>query len=171
MMKIKTLIDKILEKILVVLMVVLVLDVLWQITSRYVNNLLINNFNVQIPIQLYAFTSELAGFLLIWVALAGAAYATGKKQHLSIDLLATKLGEKGNAYLSIIINMLILIFAFAVLIAGGTWLVYTRLYLGQISASMEIPIGIVYLILPLSGLLISYYAIIDIITIKSSIKK
>ncbi len=171
MMKVRTVIDKILEKILVVLMAVLVIDVLWQIISRYVNNLMINNFNVQIPIKFYSFTSELAGFLLIWVALAGAAYASGKKQHLSIDLLATKLGDKGKAYLSIIINILILIFAATVLIAGGSWLVYTRFYLGQISASMEIPIGIVYIILPLSGLLISYYAITEIIFIKSSIKK
>lgn len=170
-MKIRTVIDKILEKILVVLMVILVLDVLWQIISRYVNKLLITNFNFQIPTKFYAFTSELAGFLLIWVALSGAAYATGKKQHLSIDLLSSKLDDIGKKYLSIIINILILIFAVAVLIAGGSWLVYTRFYLGQISASMEIPIGIVYLILPVSGLIISYYIIYDIISLKSSTQK
>jgi len=170
-MKIRTVIDKILEKILVALMIILVLDVLWQVISRYVNKFLANNFDIQIPTKLYAFTDELAGFLLIWVALAGAAYATGKKQHLAIDLLSTKLGDKGKVYLSIIINILILIFAFSVLVTGGSWLVYSRFYLGQISASMEIPIGIVYIVVPVSGLLISYYAITEIISLKSSLKK
>jgi TRAP-type C4-dicarboxylate transport system permease small subunit len=45
------------------------------------------------------------------------------------------------------------------MIIGGSWLVYTRLYLGQISAAMEIPIGYVYLIVPVAGLLICYYAV------------
>ena len=171
MMKIKTVIDKIVEKILVVLMIILLIDVLWQVLSRYVNKFLVNNFDIQIPTDFYSFTDELAGFLLIWVALAGAAYVTGKKQHLSIDLLSVKLGDKGKACLSMLINMLILIFAVTVLIAGGSWLVYTRFYLGQISASMEIPIGLVYLIVPVSGLLISYYVIADIFELKNPVKK
>ncbi len=170
-MRLRTIIDKILEKILVVLMIVLVLDVLWQVISRYVNKFMANNFDIQIPTGFYAFTDELAGFLLIWVALAGAAYATGKKQHLAIDLLSTKLGDKGKTILSMIINVLIVIFATSVLIIGGFWLVYSRFYLGQVSAAMEIPIGVVYIILPLSGLLISYYAIADFLSLRNTNNK
>lgn len=170
-MRLKALIDKILERILVVLMIVLVLDVLWQVLSRYVNKFLANNFDIQIPTVFYAFTDELAGFLLIWVALAGAAYATGKKQHLAIDLLSTKLSDAGKTILSMIINVLIVIFAVSVLIAGGFWLVYSRFYLGQVSAAMEIPIGIVYIIVPVSGLLISYYAVADFFSLRSMNKK
>ena len=32
-------------------------------------------------------TDELAGYLLIWVGLLGAAYVSGKNEHLAIDLL------------------------------------------------------------------------------------
>lgn len=142
-------------------MIVLVLDVLWQVLSRYLNKLLVNQFSIQIPTKIYAFTDELAGFLLIWVALLGAAYATGKKQHLAIDLLATKLGDSGKAVLSRIINLCIFVFSVSVLVVGGIWLVYTRFYLGQLSSIMEIPIGFVYLVVPVSGLLISYYAADD----------
>ena len=157
----KTLIDKIIEKTLVVLMVVLVLDVLWQVLSRYLNEVLANNFNTKMPAGFYAFTDELAGFLLIWVALAGAAYATGKKQHLAIDLLSAKLSDKGKVRLSMLIDGFIFLFALSVLTVGGIWLVYTRFYLGQVSAAMEIPIGVVYLIIPVSGILIGYYVLND----------
>ncbi len=170
-MKIKTLVDKVLEWVMIVFMIILVVDVLWQVISRYLNRLLVNNFGVQIPAELYSFTDELAGFLLIWVALLGAAYVTGKKQHLAIDLLVTKLGDRGKVLLSGIINVLILLFSLSVMIVGGIWLVSTRFYLGQLSPSMELPVGIVYLIVPLSGFLIGFYAIVDMFAVNISDKK
>ncbi len=170
-MKIKTLVDKVLEWVMIVFMIILVVDVLWQVISRYLNRLLVNNFGVQIPAELYSFTDELAGFLLIWVALLGAAYVTGKKQHLAIDLLVTKLGDRGKVLLSGIINVLILLFSLSVMIVGGIWLVSTRFYLGQLSPSMELPVGIVYLIVPLSGFLIGFYAIVDMFVVNISDKK
>ncbi|MBN1599837.1 MAG: TRAP transporter small permease subunit [Bacteroidales bacterium] len=160
----KNRIDKILEQVLLALMIFLVVDVLWQVLARYLSKLMVNRFEIQIPTVLYSFTDELAGFLLIWVALLGAAYATGKKQHLAIDLLSSRLSLKGKIILNKFISFLILFFATAVLLFGGTWLVYTRFYLGQVSSAMEIPIGVVYLIVPLSGLLISYYTIFDFVS-------
>ena len=79
--------------------------------------------------------------------------------------------DKGKTILYMIINVLIVIFALSVLIIGGFWLVYSRFYLGQVSAAMEIPIGIVYIIVPLSGLLISYYAIADFFSLRNKNKK
>jgi TRAP-type C4-dicarboxylate transport system permease small subunit len=140
-------VDKILEIFLVFLMSVLVIDVLWQVASRYVFK------------NPSSFTDEIAGFLLIWVGLAGAAYATGANKHLAIDLLHTKLGPATKKKVEIIIHLVVIFFALTVLIIGGTWLVLSRFNLGQVSASLEIPIGYVYLILPLSGLLIVYYSV------------
>lgn len=165
-MKTKIIIDRLLEKVLIVLMIVLVLDVLWQVIARYLNKATVGLFAVQVPTPLYSFTDELAGFLLIWVALLGGAWATGKKQHLAIDLLSTKLRPAGKVKLRKFIDLLVFLFAMSVMVIGGSWLVYTRFYLGQISAAMEIPIGAVYLILPLSGLLITYYVVYDFFTLK-----
>ena len=53
--------DIILERILIMLMVLMVFDVVWQVASRYL---------IGIP---STFTDELAGFLLIWLGLLGAA--------------------------------------------------------------------------------------------------
>ena len=170
-MRVRTIIDRVLEWLMIVLMIILLVDVLWQVVSRYLNRLLVNHIGIQIPAESYSFTDELAGFLLIWVALLGAAYATGKKQHLAIDLLASKLNDSGKVILTRIINVLILIFSSGVMIVGGVWLVYTRFYLGQISPSMEVPIGFVYLVVPVSGILINYYAIADFFECKRMINK
>lgn len=128
-------------------MAILVIDVLWQVASRYLFN------------SPSSFTDELAGFLLIWVGLLGAAYGTGIKIHLAIDLLPSKLSFDRRKYLEVIINCLIAVFSLLVFVIGGSWLVYTRFYLGQVSAALEIPLGYVYLVLPVSGLLIIFYAV------------
>lgn len=146
-MKLRKKIDKILYVFLVIVMAILVIDVLWQVASRFLFN------------SPSSFTDELAGFLLIWVGLLGAAYGTGTKIHLAIDLLPSKIRGKKRKYLEIFINSLIAIFALVVFVIGGTWLVYTRFYLGQISAALELPLGYVYLVLPLSGILMIFYAV------------
>ena len=146
-MKLRKKIDKILYVFLAIIMAILVLDVLWQVASRYLFN------------SPSSFTDELAGFLLIWVGLLGAAYGTGTKIHLAIDLLPSKLNFRRRKYLEVVINTLIAVFALVIFVIGGTWLVYTRFYLGQISAALELPLGYVYLVLPISGVLMIFYAV------------
>lgn len=140
-------IDIILERFVAAIMAILVVDVLWQVISRYV---------LSSP---SSFTDELAGFLLIWVGLFGAAYVAGKKEHLAIDLLVQRSGPAREKFLEIFIAMCVILFAFTVLVIGGTWLVYTRFALNVKSAALEIPLGYVYIVLPISGLLIVFFTI------------
>ena len=144
-------IDKYLEKFLVAIMSILVIDVLWQVISRYV---------LSAP---SSFTDELAGFLLIWVGLFGAAYVAGKKEHLAIDLLLQKSGPARRKFLEIFIAICICVFSLTVLVVGGTWLVYTRFALEVKSAALEIPLGYVYIVLPISGILIIFFTIDNMI--------
>jgi len=146
-MTLRKFIDKSLEWILVFLMSILVVDVIWQVFSRYVMN------------SPSSFTDELAGFLLIWVGLLGAAYVAGKREHLAIDLLIQKSSPQRKFKLEMIISAIIVVFAITVMIIGGSWLVYTRFYLSVKSAALGMPLGIVYLVLPLSGILIAYFDI------------
>jgi TRAP-type C4-dicarboxylate transport system permease small subunit len=143
-------IDLILARFAVIVMAILVVDVLWQVTSRYIMR------------EPSSWTDELAGFLLIWVGLLGAAYATGKKDHLAIDLLPRRLPPGKRKRLDIIINTMIALFALIVMVIGGIRLVYITFRLNQISSALEIPVGIVYIVIPLSGLFILYYAMDDI---------
>ena len=140
-------IDKGLELLLIGLMALLVVDVLWQVLNRYV---------LASP---SSFTDEVAGFLLIWVGLLGAAYVSGREEHLAIDLLLQQASEQGQYRLKLVGYGCVCLFALAVLVGGGSWLVYTRFHLGVTSASLALNLGYVYLVLPLSGLLTAYYAL------------
>jgi TRAP-type C4-dicarboxylate transport system permease small subunit len=150
-MELRGYIDRILGTFVITLMAILVINVLWQVASRYL---------VGHP---SSFTDELAGFLLIWVGLLGAAYITGKKQHLAIDILHNKLTPKAKKRIDRLIGLLVALFALVVLVIGGANLVYITLHLSQISSALQIPIGYVYIVLPLSGIFIIYYSLDDII--------
>jgi len=146
----RKLVDFVLSQFVIMIMSILVIDVLWQVTSRYIMR------------EPSSWTDELAGFLLIWVGLFGAAYATGKKDHLAIDLLPRKLNPGRKKYLDMLINTLIALFALIIMIIGGIRLVFITFKLNQISSALEIPIGYVYLAIPLSGLFIMFYVINEI---------
>lgn len=154
-MTIRQKIDKVIEFALISIMSILVIDVLWQVFSRYV---LANPSS---------FTDELAGFLLIWVGLLGAAYVAGKNEHLAIDLLLQKTKGAKKRRLQIFINVIVGVFALFVMVVGGSWLVYTRFYLGVTSAALALPLGYVYIIVPISGVLTIYYSIDNSLNLKT----
>ena len=115
----RKIIDKGLELSLIFLMAFLVVDVLWQVLSRYI---LVSPSSV---------TDELAGYLLIWVGLLGAAYVSGKNEHLAIDLLLQHMRPSRRKLLRLFIFLIVFLFAVFVLIVGGAWLVYTRFHLDR----------------------------------------
>ena len=154
MIKFQHKLNKILEVALVILMSVLVVDVLWQVTSRYI---------LSSP---SSFTDEMAGFLLIWVGVLGAAYVAGRKEHLAIDILIQRSSPARQRLLLYIIYVLILLFALSVMVIGGVVLMYTRFALQVKSAALQLPLGYVYSVLPISGLIIMYYEVVHILQLK-----
>ncbi|AVR45648.1 TRAP transporter small permease [Christiangramia fulva] len=147
--------DKILGNFLVILMVCIVIAVLWQVFSRYV---------LHSP---SSYTEEISRFLLIWIGVLGAAYASGQQEHLAINILPPKLDEKNRIRLRVFINILIILFCFVVLIIGGGNLVYMNYDLGQTSAALSLPLSFVYLVVPLSGILVIVYKVNEIINAKT----
>lgn len=143
----KTYVDRVLGSVLIVLMAAAVLNVLWQVFSRYVLG------------DPSSFTQELARFLLIWVGVLGAGYGVGQHDHLALELLPEKLEGRSEEWLQIAIQGFIVLFSIGVLIIGGLRLVYVQLSLGQTSASLNLPIGYVYLVLPLTGVVIAFYSL------------
>lgn len=142
-------IDQILEYALSLLLGLMVMNVLWQVASRYIFN------------DPSAFTDELSRYLLIWVGLFGAAYASGKGMHVAIELLERSLSEGQKRIQKLFIQSIIVVFSMLVLVIGGIRLVFISFQLGQTSSAMQIPLGYVYLALPLSGFLIAYYSFSD----------
>ena len=150
MKQIRSQLDKIIELLLVSILSVMVINVLWQIITRY--------FSASPS----SFSDELARYLMIWLGLIGSAYVSGKKEHVSIDYFLKKLNHKKRVLLNRLIDFIILFFSFFVMIIGGGHLVFVTIKLEQLSPSLQIPLGFVYSVIPLSGLIIIFYQISNI---------
>lgn len=147
----KTKIDRILGGLLAFLMAIMTLDVLWGVFTRYALG------------SQASWSDELARFLLIWVGILGAAYVSGQRQHLAIDLLRPKLSPENRRRLDLFIQSLVILFAFTIMVIGGLRLVYITQALQQLSSALQIPMAFVYMVVPISGILIIYYELMVIL--------
>lgn len=143
----RTGIDHLLGAAICVLMAAMVLNVLWQVFTRFV----LHNPS--------SFTEEAARYMMIWVGLLGSAYATGKKSHLALDLITAKLQGGRKRASEILIHLVVLLFSLGVLVLGGGRLVWIQLSLGQQSAALQLKLGYVYLAVPLAGAFIVIYSV------------
>ena len=142
----KIVLDKTLELLTIISMGVLVIDVVWQIFSRFVLN------------HPSSWTEEFATFLLMWVGLLGAAVAVNRTAHLGVDFLVMKLPSRFKIAVELIVYLLVGAFAVMVMIIGGIELVQTTLVTNQTSPALNWKMGYVYLCLPISGFFITVYS-------------
>ncbi|RYC52312.1 TRAP transporter small permease [Flagellimonas olearia] len=150
-MNAKKTIDNVLGGALIIIMSAMVLNVLWQVFTRFV---------MGTP---SSFTDELARYLMIWAGILGAAYVAGKDMHVAIDVLPQKFNKSIQKRLSAAVKVAVILFALSVMVIGGIRLVYITFVLEQLSPALQIPLAYVYLVIPISGLLIVYYKITDIL--------
>lgn len=140
-------VERALAWLLMLLMGVMVLDVTWQVVSRFL---------LGAP---SSYTEELAGFLLIWIGVLGAAYGFRTRSHLGIDLLVLRLRGGARRTAVIAAHVLVTAFALSVMVIGGFLLVRLAFELNQISAAMGVQMGFVYLALPLAGILVIVFSV------------
>jgi TRAP-type C4-dicarboxylate transport system permease small subunit len=139
--------DKTINILAIIIMALLVIDVLWQVLARYI---------LKTP---SAWTEELAGFLLIWAGFLGACIAHREKAHLGIDYFIEKFSDSNRDLIRILVSFLTTAFALLILTLGGYQLVKATLETNQYSPALGIQMGYVYLILPLSGIIMTIYSI------------
>jgi len=152
-MDIRNKIDKVLAKLLIIIMSIMVINVLWQVFSRYF---------LGAP---SSYTDELARYLMIWIGILGAAYVSGRNKHVAIDVLPSRLSAKSQKKLRLVVRILIILFCLFALVIGGSRLVYVTYVLDQYSPALQVPLALVYMVMPISGLLIIYYKISDILNL------
>ena len=152
-------VDRGLAIVLITLMSVMVLTVSWQVVTRYLLN------------SPSSYTEELATYLLIWISLLGAAYALRLRAHLGIDIVVRRLRPETQRQARVLAHVVIMIFSLVTLVFGGGWLVYVTLDLNQLSAAFQLPVGYVYTVLPLSGLLMAYYSAVAVRDLRDEHKR
>ena len=141
-------IDAVFRVMLALLMASMVLCVTWQVISRYLLG------------DPSSWTEELARFLLVWIGLLGASYAYHAKMHLGVDIFTRRFS--GNAALlhARFVHAVVILFAATVLVYGGLQLIGLTYELRQYSPALGIPMAFVYCCLPLSGVMMIFYAVI-----------
>lgn len=125
----------------------LVVDVVWQVFTRYV---------MRSPSR---WTEELATMLLIWASLLGASLAYARKAHLGVDVIVMRLETASRCLVEVAVHLLVAFFAVAVMIMGGATLVSRTLSLHQLSPAIGIEMGYVYLVVPISGIFFLIFAV------------
>lgn len=142
--------DSAIATLLTALMSLMVLNVLWQVFSRYI---------LDAP---SSFTEELARYLMIWLGLLGAAYVSGQGGHVSIDLIRRRVPEKMGLRMRRVATWAVLLFCLLGMVLGGARLVYITFVLEQHSPALGVPLAVVYAVVPISGLIIVCYKADDL---------
>lgn len=106
-------------------------------------------------------SEELLTYSFTWMSLLAAAYVFGKRDHMRMSFLADKVQGSRKLALEVGIECLVFLFAAVVMVYGGVEI--TKLTMSQITASLRVPMGYVYLVVPVSGLVIMIYNVLNIV--------
>ena len=140
-----------LEILVMVMVAMLTLTVLWGVFTRFCLG------------NQAEYTDELARMLLVWVTMIGAALAFGVKAHLGVDFFVNLLHADARKTLSILVQVVIIALSTVVFMIGGWGLAMGQM--GQQLPTLPISRGMVYLSIPLGGVLICLFALENLMEI------
>ena len=106
-------------------------------------------------------SEELLTYTFAWMAIFSSAYVFGKRDHMRMTFIADKLPKEQRKILEIVIELLIIAFAVIVLIYGGFTIM--GLTMTQKTASLGVMMGVVYAVVPICGILIAIYGVLNVI--------
>ncbi|MBZ5486542.1 TRAP transporter small permease [Halomonas aquamarina] len=146
-------INRLLCKLITVLtsamLAVMVLVAVWQVVSRYVFN------------DPSTFSQEFLRYSLIWITMIGGALAFHTKKHIAVEMVVNRFSVRFQKAVRYLVLVLLILFSALVMIYGGIWLV--SLTMSQQTVSLGIPMGYIYLSLPISGVLILWFCIAELL--------
>lgn len=148
---VKNALDRVLTAVCALLFAALVLDVSWQVFAR------------QVLASPSGWSEELAKYLFIWLGLFAAALVFGERGHVAMDVVVVRLPRSAQVVLAVLVQVAVLVFTGLVLVWGG--LLVSRLAWGQNLTGLPVTVGPLYLALPISGALISFYTLYHLVQV------
>lgn len=106
------------------------------------------------PIQ---WAEELARYAFIWVVFMGAVVCTKRKRHIAIDVLLHTLPTRSTAWARLLVDCCTL--GIALVIAYYGWKLTAAAT--QITATLQVPHSVVYVVVPVSAALIILHTLGD----------
>ena len=146
---IRNVMNKVIRIICIVLFAFMVIIGTYQILVRYI-------FNSPSTVS-----EELLTYSFAWMAMFATAYVFGKRDHMRMTFVVDKLAPAQRKMLEIVLEVLVIAFAAIVLIYGGFNIM--GLTMTQKTASLGVMMGQVYAVVPISGILIAIYGILNVV--------
>lgn len=153
----RNVVDKITEILASAILALMTILVTWQVITRFV---------LKSPSTV---TEALAKYLFIWLVLVTAAYVVGKREHMSLGFFVGRFSTKTRAVLGIITEMIIFAFVAIVLVYGGGYIALHAM--NQMDSALPVPVGVIYLALPVGGVLSAFYSLCNIIEAITNFKR
>ena len=142
MEKFRTALNKALELLAGLSMAVMVILTTYQVIARYIFN------------SPSTWSEELVGYLFGWSTLFGATIVSGERGHMNIPILVDRMNPGMRK-------------AFHILWEVGAFLfsATSNLAMGQQTSSLGVAVGVFYWVMPICGVVILLYSILNIIGI------
>ena len=143
MEKFRTALNKALELLAGLSMAVMVILTTYQVIARYIFN------------SPSTWSEELVGYLFGWSTLFGATIVSGERGHMNIPGMRKAF--------HILWEVVAFLFSATILVFGGFQV--SKLAMGQQTSSLGVAVGVFYWVMPICGVVILLYSILNIIGI------
>lgn len=130
---------------------VMVILTTYQVITRYV-------FNAP-----STWSEELVGYMFAWSTMFGATIISGERGHMNIPIVVDRFNPTMRKAFHIFAEVIAFLFSAAILVFGGAQV--SSLAMGQQTSSLGVAVGVFYWVMPVCGVVMALYAVLNIIGI------
>ena len=151
MEKIRSVLNKALNLLAGLSMAVMVILTTYQVIARYIFN------------SPSTWSEELVGYIFGWSTLFGATIVSGERGHMNIPILVDRMNPPLRKAFHILWEVVAFVFSAAILVFGGIQV--SNLAMGQQTSSLGVAVGVFYWVMPVCGVVILLYSVLNIVGI------
>ena len=151
MQKIRNILKTILDVLAGGSMTVMVILTTYQVIARYIFN------------SPSTWSEELVGYLFGWSTMFGATIVSGERGHMNIPIVIDRFSPPVRKAFHIFGEVIAFLFSATILVFGGFQV--SQLAMGQQTSSLGVAVGVFYWVMPICGVVILFYSIMNIIGI------
>ena len=151
MEKLRNTLNKVLNLLAGLSMTVMVVLTTYQVIVRYIFN------------SPSTWSEELVGYLFGWSTMLGATIVSGERGHMNIPVLVDRFNPTMRKAFNIFAEIIAFVFSATILVFGGFQV--SQLAMGQQTSSLGVAVGVFYWVMPICGVIILVYSVLNIIGI------
>lgn len=148
MAALRKVLNRILEILAGVSFLVMVALTCWQVFTRYILG------------SPSTWSEELVSYMFAWASLMGASLITGERGHMNIPIVVERMNPTLQKVLGVSGELVAFLFSLVILVYGGVKI--SGLAMGQMTSSLNVAVGVFYVIMPVCGVVNMIYTVLNI---------